>query len=115
MVIAALILLIIAVVMFGPAIAAAVGSFFFWIIFVAFAVTVYPAVRLLCWKDRRESAELYDLIIEAETKDDASGLLALKERRNAVENRIHKKISVVSYTLVGIAAVLLGIKLGTII
>lgn len=115
MLLAELILLIIAIVMFGPALTAAIGSFFTWLIFIVLAALSFPLQVLLNWKDNKEMNRLIEEMDEAEAKGDKFRYLTLQERYAIAAERSHKKTSMIIWTIATICLVLFSIKLAIII
>lgn len=104
-----------AIILFGPTVAALVGSFFSWIIFIALAVLSLPFGIFLNWKDNKEMNSLIGQIDEALFKNDTFRYLTLKEKYSELEERVHRKTSIVVWTLVSICIILCTIKLAIII
>lgn len=104
-----------AAILFGPTLAALVGSFFSWLIFIGLAIISIPLQILLNWKDNNEQNRLIKEMEEATTRGDTFKYLTLKERYDTIGERIHKKLSVVVWTLLTICVLLFSVKLAIII
>ena len=73
--------------MAGPALVAAVGSFFSGVIYVAMLVLTWPAVMLFTWKSMKESDQIYDKLELAKSKKDYSQIDILTEQFEAAEKK----------------------------
>ena len=74
--------------MAGPALVAAVGSFFSGVIYVAMLVLTWPAVMLFTWKSMKERDQIYDKLELAKSKKDYSQIDILTEQYEAAEKKV---------------------------
>lgn len=74
--------------MAGPALVAAVGSFFSGVIYVAMLVLTWPAVMLFTWKSMKERDQIYDNLELAKSKKDYSQIDILTEQYEAVDKKV---------------------------
>ena len=73
---------------FGPALVAAVGSFFSGVIYVAMLVLTWPFVMLFTWKRMKERDQIYDKLEFAKYKKDYSQIDILTEQYEAAEKKV---------------------------
>ena len=76
------------VYMAGPALVAAVGSFFSGVIYVAMLVLTWPAIMLFTWKSMKERDQIYDKLEFAKSKKDYSQIDILTEQFEAAEKKV---------------------------
>lgn len=74
--------------MAGPALVAAVGSFFSGVIYVAMLVLTWPAIMLFTWKSMKERDQIYDKLELAKSKKDYSQIDILTEQYEAVDKKV---------------------------
>ena len=74
--------------MAGPALVAAVGSFFSGVIYVAMLVLTWPFVMLFTWKRMKERDQIYDNLELAKSKKDYSQIDILTEQYEAAEKKV---------------------------
>ena len=80
---------------FGPALVAAVGSFFSGVIYVAMLVLTWPAVMLFTWKSMKERDQIYDKLELAKSKKDYSQIDILTEQYEAADKKVGNIIQVI--------------------
>ena len=80
---------------FGPALVAAVGSFFSGVIYVAMLVLTWPAVMLFTWKSMKERDQIYDMLELAKSKKDYSQIDILTEQYEAADKKVGNIIQVI--------------------
>ena len=74
--------------MAGPALVAAVGSFFSGVIYLAMLVLTWPAIMLFTWKSMKERDQIYDKLELAKSKKDYSQIDILTEQYEAVDKKV---------------------------
>lgn len=80
---------------FGPALVAAVGSFFSGVIYVAMLVLTWPFVMLFTWKRMKERDQIYDKLELAKSKKDYSQIDVLTEQYEAADKKVGNIIQVI--------------------
>ena len=80
---------------FGPALVAAVGSFFSGVIYVAMLVLTWPFVMLFTWKRMKERDQIYDNLELAKSKKDYSQIDILTEQYEAADKKVGNIIQVI--------------------
>ena len=80
---------------FGPALVAAVGSFFSGVIYVAMLVLTWPFVMLFTWKRMKERDQIYDKLELAKSKKDYSQIDILTEQYEAADKKVGNIIQVI--------------------
>ena len=81
--------------MAGPALVAAVGSFFSGVIYVAMLVLTWPAIMLFTWKSMKERDQIYDKLELAKSKKDYSQIDILTEQYEAADKKVGNIIQVI--------------------
>ena len=81
--------------MAGPALVAAVGSFFSGVIYVAMLVLTWPFVMLFTWKRMKERDQIYDKLEFAKSKKDYSQIDILTEQYEAADKKVGNIIQVI--------------------
>lgn len=95
MIFAYIITLIIIIVMFGPALVAAIGSFLSTVFFVVILATTAPAVLLYAGKDIKERDAISDKLDEARSCYDIKGIEMYERHLKDAEERVNDKINVI--------------------
>lgn len=95
MIFAYIIALIIIIVMFGPALVAAIGSFLSTVLFVVALVVTAPAVLLLAGKDIKERDAIRDNLDEARKRYDYTRIEMYERHLKDAEERVNDKINVI--------------------
>ena len=85
---------------FGPALVAAVGSFFSGVIYVAMLVLTWPAIMLFTWKSMKERDQFYDKLELAKSKKDYSQIDILTEQYEAADKKVGNIIQVICMAFV---------------
>ena len=85
---------------FGPALVAAVGSFFSGVIYVAMLVLTWPFVMLFTWKRMKERDQIYDKLELAKSKKDYSQIDILTEQYEAADKKVGNIIQVICMAFV---------------
>ena len=85
---------------FGPALVAAVGSFFSGVIYVAMLVLTWPAIMLFTWKSMKERDQIYDKLEFAKSKKDYSQIDILTEQYEAADKKVGNIIQVICMAFV---------------
>ena len=86
--------------MAGPALVAAVGSFFSGVIYVAMLVLTWPFVMLFTWKRMKERDQIYDNLELAKSKKDYSQIDVLTEQYEAADKKVGNIIQVICMAFV---------------
>ena len=86
--------------MAGPALVAAVGSFFSGVIYVAMLVLTWPFVMLFTWKRMKERDQIYDKLEFAKSKKDYSQIDILTEQYEAADKKVGNIIQVICMAFV---------------
>lgn len=81
--------------MAGPAIVAAVGSFFSGVIYVAMLIITWPAIMIFTWKSAKKRDQIYEQLEVAKSKKDYSQIHILTEQFEAAEKKVGNIIQVI--------------------